>query len=198
MATDTTTNPTWLEGIAASFKTQTASWLVAFLIGILTIFSGQITESVKFALNRADLRTEQYIRTEQYKELATEISQYIFSAELNTEFIKNDWTTKKALTELITDYNESITKLRKNEFVYAAWIQKYWGEKESAKFDAFMEAVHEYDKSLHSLNDEFEKVNITGEQDKVDQERAKKALDLLQPAAQKLREQGRDLLYSLG
>ena len=60
-----------------------------------------------------------------------------------------------------------------------------------------MIAVREFDKAIHSLNDEFEKVNITDEQDKVDPERAKEALKLLQPAAKKLREQGRGFLVSL-
>ncbi len=191
MATDGIANTTWQQGIGTSLKTQTATWLAAFLIGILGLFSGRITESIKFALNRADLRINQY------EELATEISQYIFSSELNTEFIENNWTTKKTLTELVTEYNMSITTLRKKEFVYAAWIQKYWGKQKSAKFDEFMEAVREFDKAIHSLNDEFEKINITGEQDKVNPARAKEALKLLQPAAKTLRERGHALLMSL-
>ncbi|SFU86520.1 hypothetical protein [Pseudoduganella namucuonensis] len=191
MATDGTANPTWLQGIAISLKTQTATWLVAFMIGILSLFSGHMTESVKFALNRADLRTQQY------EELAIEISQHIFSAELTTEFIESNWTTKKTLTDLVAEYNTSITTLRKKEFVYATWIQKYWGKEQSAKFDAFLESIREFDKVIHSLNDEFEKVNITGEQQKVDPKRAKEALKLLQPAATKLRERARSLLVSL-
>jgi hypothetical protein len=191
MATDGTANPTWLQGIATSLKTQTATWLVAFMIGLLTLFSGRITESVKFALNRADLRTKQY------EELATEISQHIFSAELATEFIANDWTTKTSLTNLVTQYNTSITTLRKKEFVYAAWVQKYWDREQSAELDAFMESVREFDKAIHSLNDEFEKINITGEQQKLSPQRAKEALKLLQPAATTLRERGRNLLVSL-
>ncbi|MBL8423973.1 MAG: hypothetical protein JNK06_10820 [Candidatus Accumulibacter phosphatis] len=191
MATDGTGTPSWLQGIATSFKTQTATWLVAFMIGIVSLFSGHITESVKFALNRADLRTKQY------EELAIETSQHIFSAELITELIENNWTTKTTLTDLVTGYNTSITTLRKKEFVYAVWIQKYWDKEQSAKFDAFMESLREFDKAIHPLNDEFEKVNITGEQQKVDPQRAKEALKLLQPAATKLRERGRSLLVSL-
>lgn len=191
MASEDTPTPTWLQGIGTSLKTQTATWFVALLIGILGLFSGHITESVKFALNRAD------VRTKQYEELATEVSQYIFSAELNTEFIENNWTTKKTLTELITEYNTSIATLRKKEFVYIAWIQKYWGKTEAAQFDKFMNAVLEFDRAIHSLNDEFEKINITGDAEEVDHERAKDALKLLKPAAKKLRDQGRAFLVSL-
>ena len=193
MATDSTstTNPTWLQLIAGSLEKQTATWLVAFLIGILGLFSGRITESVKFALNRADLRTKQY------EELASEISQYIFCAELNTEFIENNWTTKRTLTDLVTDYNTSITTIRKKEYIYAVWIQKYWGKGQSAKFSAFMEALRDFDKAIHSLNDQFEKVIITGKQETLDPERAKEALKQLKPAAKNLRERGRNLLESL-
>jgi hypothetical protein len=191
MATGGTTNPTWLQGLATSFKTQTATWLVAFLIGILALFSGRITESVKFALNRADLRTKQY------EELATEISQYIFSAELITEFVERGWTTKKTLTDLVTQYNTAITTLRKKEFVYTAWVQKYWGREQLSDFDEFMKSVVEFDKAIHSLNDEFEKVNITGKQEKVAPKRAEEALKLMRPAAAELRKHGRAFLASL-
>jgi len=191
MTTADTPNPTWLEGIKASIKTQTATWLVAFFVAMLTVFSGYITESIKFALNRADLRTKQY------EELATEISQYIFSAELNTEFIEHNWTTKDTLKDLNTEYNASITALRKKEFVYEAWIKKYWGKEQSTKFNEFMGSVRQFDNAYHSLNDEFEKVVRTGTQMKVDPKRTKEALGLLQPAAAKLREYGRNLLVSL-
>jgi hypothetical protein len=146
----------WLDTIGTSLKTQTATWLVAFLIAILGLFSSRITESIKFSLNRADLRTKQY------EELASEVSQYIFSAELNAEFIQNDWTTKQTMTELLKEYNKSITTLRKKEFMYLSWIQKYWGKNETAQFESFMKTVREFDLAIHSLNDEFEAVNITG------------------------------------
>lgn len=191
MANGATPNPTWLQGIGTSLKTQTATWFVAFVLGILGLFSGQITESVKFALNRADLRSKQH------EEVASEVSAYIFSAELNTEFIENGWTTKKTMTDLITEYNTSITLLRKKEFVYSAWIKKYWGSNQLARFEAFMKSVAEYDQALHSLNDEFEKVTITGKQEKVDPERARKALEQMKPAAAKLRTDGRAFLESL-
>ncbi len=188
---DGNTKPTWLEGLSTSLKTQTATWLVAFLIGIFGLFSSHITESVKFALNRADLRTKQY------EEVATEISAYIFSAELNTEFIENGWTDKKTMTDLIVEYNTAITSLRKKEFVYAAWVKHYWSDKQLAAFDAFMTSVTAFDKAIHSLNDEFEKVNVTGKQEKIDLGRAKKALEQMKPAAKKLRDDGRALLILL-
>ncbi len=186
-----TTNPTWLQELRTSLKTQTATWVAAFVIGILTLFSGRITESVKFAMNRADLRTKQY------EELAKDISGYIFAAELTTEFIENSWTTKKTLADLNTDYNKSITSLRINEFVYAAWVKKYWDTGKLSEFDAFMKSVAEFDKAVHSLNDEYEKVVLTEKQDKIDPVRAKKAVEQMKPIAAKLRVDGRAFLESL-
>ncbi len=45
------------------------------------------------------------------------------------------------MTTLLNDDNESITTLRKKEFVYLSWIQKYWGKDDAAKFGAFMKSV---------------------------------------------------------
>jgi hypothetical protein len=61
----------WPDAIKSSLVSQTATWLVALIIAVLTLFSSRLTESIKFALNRADARTSQY------EELATEVSQYI-------------------------------------------------------------------------------------------------------------------------
>src|SRR5262245_56398718 len=108
-ATPTTPPPTWRQGLVTSLKTQTATWLAAFLIGLPTLLSGQITESVKLALNRADLRTRQH------EELAKDVSEYIFWAELNVEFVENGWTTKETMAELVGKYNLAITDVRKNE-----------------------------------------------------------------------------------
>jgi len=153
--------------------------------------SARITESIKFALNRADLRTKQY------EELASEIGNYIFAAELITEFIEQGWTTKQTMTELLKDYDESIATLRKKEFVYLSWIQKYWGKHEAAKFDSFMKSVREFDMAIHSLNDEFEAVNITGSKPKIDKNRGDEALKKMKPAQENMRAQGRQCLTAL-
>jgi len=180
-----------LDSIGSSLKTQTATWLVAFGIGLLTLFSSRITEKVKFALNRADQRTKQY------EELATEVSQYIFSAELNAEFIEHGWTTKATMTGLLKDYNESITALRKKEFVYLSWIKKFWGENKAGQFEFFMKSVREFDSTVHSLNDEFEEVNIKDSKPKIDPNRAEQALKVMKPAINNMRKQGTKLLMAL-
>ncbi len=182
----------WFDSIKESLKTQAATWFVGLLVAVMGIFASQLTESIKSAMNKADLRTSQH------EELASEISAYIFFAELNVEFIKEGWTTKTSLTLLLTGYNTSVTALRKKEFVYLAWLRKYWGSEEVESFAELMTAVREFDSALHTLNGEFESVNITASKAKVDQKLAAEALERMEPAAQKMRKLGREFLTSLG
>lgn len=190
MSTGGDTNSTWWQDLSSSLKTQTATWLVAFLLGILGLFSGQITESVKFSLNRADLRAKQY------DELSLEASQYIFYAEMSTEFIGSSSTTKNTLEEVVTEYNTSLVTLRKKEFVYAAWVQKYWGNSQALKFEEFMKSVRQFDKAVHSINDELGKMS-KGEKEAIDPKRSQEAITLMEPALKELREDGYALLISL-
>ena len=181
-------DPSWTGAIKSSLGT----WFIGLLVGVLALFSSQVTESIKFALNRADARTRQY------EELATEVSQYIFAAELTVEFIEKDWMTKQSLTGLVKDYNESITTLRKKEFVYLAWIRKYWGTEQMVQYRNFMQSVRSLDSAIHSLNDEIEAVNITGSKPKVDRQRAEEALKVMKPAVEAVRRNGELFLTSLG
>ncbi len=48
----------WFDTIVSSIKKQMATWVITIVITILGLLSSYITESVKFALNRADLRTK--------------------------------------------------------------------------------------------------------------------------------------------
>ena len=170
---------------------QTATWLVGALIAILTVFSTRIIEAVKFQINRADQRTKQY------EEIAAQVSHHIFAAEVIAEFIEHDWTTKATMTDLLKDYNDSIRELRKKEFVYCAWIQKFWGKDQKNQFNSFMESVRKFDTTIHSLNDEFEAVNITASKPKVDKKRGEEALNVMNPALKEMRQQGNALLTAM-
>lgn len=190
MSSGVTTKSTWWQALLESFKTRTATWLVTFMLGVLGLFSGYITESIRFSLNRADLRTKQY------DELATEISQYIFFAELSTEFIESSSTTKTTLTSVVEDYNTHILSMRKNEFVYIAWIHKYWGRNQRKKFETFMDSVRQFDKAIHSINDELGKIQ-NGKTETIGRNRADEAMVLMKPAVKNLRKSGYSFLTSL-
>ena len=179
-----------MSSIIESLKSQTGIWFVGAVITVLTIFSSQLSEKIKLHLNKADLRTKQY------EELAVEISSFIFSAELSVEFIENEWTTKETLAWLISDYNESLTMLRKKEYVYLAWLKKYWGDEELKNFDGFMKSLKIFDYSIHTLNDEFEAV-LYKEKEKVDSKVSSIAIENMKSELSKLRDNGRILLEAL-
>jgi len=158
----------------------------------LTAFSGYIVEGVKFRLNRADLRIERY------QTLATDISQHTFSTELVQEFFQENWTTLPTLKWLMPDYNTSITTLRKKEFVYVQWLHQYWDEKREADFTELMQLVRDIDRTIHSLNDELEKVeNDNKNHPKVDEQRARKTAADLEPLVKALRAKATTLLKNL-
>jgi hypothetical protein len=152
--------------ITESLKTQTATWFVGVVVALLSIFSSKIVESAKFALNRAELRTKNY------EELSTDLSEFVFLAELTAEYLDHGWTTREALTPLIKDYNDSITKLRRKEYVYISWITRYWDRDLLKCYTDVFDLIRKFDKAIHSVNDEFEAVNIRKTQEKVTPERA--------------------------
>jgi len=143
------TDPSWLDTFKSSLKSQSATWFVGLLMAILAGFSSPLTESIKSALNRADSRTHHY------EELATEVGHYIFEAELIVDFIENGWATQETLPELIEDYNQSASTLRKKEFVNEAWVQKYWGEEQVIQYQNFMKVMRTAENALRALNDEI-------------------------------------------
>ena len=177
--------------LVESLKTQSATWFVGVVIALLTLFSTKLVEVIKFALNRAELRVKNY------EEFSTDLSEFLFAAEVNTEFLEHNWTTRESLTSLIKEYNDSITKIRKKEYVYSSWIRKYWGRNESDVYRQMFESIRQYDKSLHSLNDEFEAVSIRKTQDKVSPERAAATAKELTAILHELRGRANDLLDRL-
>ena len=111
---------TWWDTLRGSLKAQTGAWLVTFVLAIMSIFSVKITENLKLAVNRAD------VASEYYEELASDLSEYRFEAELFVEAIDHGWTKADLIEPLVKDYNGSITKLRKKEWVYQSWMRRFW------------------------------------------------------------------------
>jgi hypothetical protein len=66
----------WARSIVQSFKSQTATWVVGFLIAIISVFSSKIVENIKFAINKEDLRSKYY------EELVSDVSEFRFESEL--------------------------------------------------------------------------------------------------------------------
>lgn len=179
-----------IQELKSTLKTEGGKWLFASIVGLLSLFCSQITQSVKMALNNADFRAQQY------EEIGIEISQYIFSAELSTEFIGSVSAPKEALFKVEEEYNKEILAIRKKEFVYDAWVRRYWGSSQALKLKSFLNSVREFDKAIHSINDELEKID-NGDEKAINPKRSAEAMAAMKPALDKLRRDGRDFLLSL-
>jgi hypothetical protein len=177
---------TWWNTLRGSLKAQTTAWLVGVIFAFLSIFSSKITENVKLALNRADLASKYY------EELALDLSEYRFEAELMVESVERGWTKADLLQTLVKDYNESITKLRKKEWVYQSWMRRYWGEQQIKAFTQCMDAVRAFDREAHNLNDEIAAV-VDKKKKNFDKSAAAAAVDRLKPALKTLLESSDDL-----
>jgi hypothetical protein len=151
----------WPE-LGSSLRQRTGTWIVATIFAILTIFSDNLAERIKSALNRADAREEKYAA------LSRQLSGYIYDCELIDEYLANGWTTRDAFVPIILDYNRDITDLRRNEYADRAILAKYWNKDRRNDFMAIMGEAQAIDSTIHSLNNELEQVNVLKTKDKVD------------------------------
>ena len=79
------------------------------------------------------------------------------------------------MSPLINGYNDAFTKIEEKQYVYRSWLDKYWDTQEVKPLTATFSCIGEFDKVLHSLNDEFESVNISKTKSKIDPERGSSA-----------------------
>jgi hypothetical protein len=154
-------------------RTHSTAVLTTLILGLVGVFTDKIIDCVRFSVNRADLRSGQY------EKLATDLGTFAFSAELMGEYLRHDWTTEKGIVPILLDYNAAVTRLRSSEFVYAEILRRYWGEQEKRSFDEVLAIVRKIDTEVHGLNDQFEKVNSSKTQDKIDPARAKATSEAL-------------------
>jgi hypothetical protein len=174
-----------------SFRTQMATWIVGVLIALLTVFSSKLVESVKFGLNKADLRAKNY------EELSMDLSEFMFSAEISHEFLSHNWTTRDSFGEVVKDYNRAITNIRKKQYVYMAWLTKYWPGETVGEFKEIFDQIRSFDGILHELNDELEMVNILKTKERIDPARAEEAAARMEAILRRLSTQTRSFLLSL-
>ena len=126
-----------------SLLAETKVWMIGFFIAVLSVFSAEITDSIKSSLNNADLKSKYY------EDISFEVSDYIFTSEISFDFIYQGLTHKETLESHLSEYNDSITLLRKKEYVYRAWIKGSWGEKQINSFESFISSLKKYDQFLH-------------------------------------------------
>jgi len=128
--------------------------LAAIVIGLIAVFSDKLIGRIRLALNRADMRVEQY------EKMALTLGEFVFLVQLEYEYRYNRWDApgKDPSWTLIDDqYKDAINKVRKNEFVYRSWVNKYWDKNQLQEFDRIMKLIIEnVDPAIHALKDENE------------------------------------------
>jgi hypothetical protein len=116
------------------------TWLVLFLVGILTVFSDKIVGRVRFALNRADLRSNYY------EQLALGLSTFVFYSDLfYVRHVRHE-SHFADVGAIVGDVNESFVTLKTKEYVYRSWVRRYWSDDGVKRFESVMlSATNVYD-----------------------------------------------------
>lgn len=132
----------------ASTETALRTWLAAMFVGLLTVFSDRIIGRVRFALNRADLRTKYF------EEVAIDLSTYLFYATLFHERYVRGWADDpEDLARIADEINGAVTTLRKKEYVYRSWVKRYWKSRGLIEFQELMQALGLVEDAIHEFND---------------------------------------------
>ena len=178
-------------GISQAILKGLGGWAMTFLLAILTLFSDRISNSIKFGLNKAESRSKQY------ESFCTEISNFIFCAELAVEFCGSPSTRRETLETTMTEYNTAITELRKNEYVYLAWLYRFWDEDHVREFQAIMKLVKSIDTELHGLNEELGGVVLDKSRPRLNPEVALPIVNRIRPVLKDLQSKADRFLQRL-
>ena len=111
------------------------TWLILAFVGLLTALSDKIIGRVRFALNRADLRSKYY------EELALALSTFVFYADLfHVRHIRGELHFGD-LPGIGDEVNQAFVTLKTKEYVYRSWIRRYWSQKQVKGFESVMQAT---------------------------------------------------------
>ena len=143
----------WLSHFLQQFLDRGAAWFIGVVFLFLGLFSSRLAEKVKFALNRADLRTKNY------EELAVELSHFVFIIDriIKVE-IEGTWAQKSGdageiFGAINAEYDETMNTICRKEYVYRSWLQRYWNKGKVAAFEQVMTAIRTVDEALIGWNE---------------------------------------------
>eukprot|EP00388_Colpodella_angusta_P000896 GDKJ01003025.1.p3 GENE.GDKJ01003025.1~~GDKJ01003025.1.p3 ORF type:complete len:179 (+),score=9.57 GDKJ01003025.1:3300-3836(+) len=176
--------------IIQQIKENLITFVITTFVTLITIFSDKIVENIRFALNRANLRTSHY------ESLAKDISIYVFETENIAEIYEYGWTSKLTIQSSASGYNSAITQLRKTEYVVINSLHRYWNIEDVDRFKKIMETVRKIDFQIHSLNSESELI-LNGEKHKANPSKTKPITDKLKLLNKELQTQVTDFLFTL-
>jgi hypothetical protein len=143
----------WPSHFFQQFLDRGAAWFIGVVFLFLGLISSRLAEKVKFALNRADLRTKNY------EELAIELSHFVFVIDriIKVE-IEGTWAQKSGESGEIfgainAEYDETMNTICRKEYVYRSWLQRYWNKEKLAAFEEVMTAIRGVDDALIGWNE---------------------------------------------
>ena len=123
-------------------------WLATIIVALLTVFSDKILERLRFKLNVADLRTKYF------EELAVNLSTYLFWSEIYHERHQKGWADDpEDIAAIGGKINAAVTTITTKEYVYRAWVRRYWDPAAAKQFDEVITAVKSVDDAIHAFND---------------------------------------------
>jgi hypothetical protein len=136
----------WTAHLLRSFADQAGTWFIGVVLALLGVFSGRLVESIKFALNRADLRAKYF------EQLAVDLSSFVFAIDRITKVYYGPWVGDDGKRAIAEFYDESMNKLCSQEYVYLSWLQHYWNQRMVDAFVRTMDKVRAVDELLIELN----------------------------------------------
>lgn len=173
-----------------SLKDKLVVIIVTTFVGIITVFSDKIVGAIKTEVNKADQRPAQE------EVIAADLSLFIFFAENVLVDLTKNQTTKPVLASVIPPYNDQITSLRKNEYVYLAAIQRYWDKPVVEQYETVFKDIRSVDKAIHDFNDVFAEIDA-GTKDKADAAAIKPRVNAASDAVAELEKSSKLLLTTL-
>ena len=141
----------WLNHLLHNFADQAGTWFIGVVLTFLGIFSGRLVEAVKFALNRADLRAKYF------EQMAIDISAFVFAIDRYTKVYYSNWLNEEGKSAIAEEYDETMNKLCRMEFVYLAWLQRYWDNRKAEEFTVTMNLVRAIDLAIIHVNEDESK-----------------------------------------
>jgi hypothetical protein len=138
----------WTTHLLHSLADQAGTWFVGVVLALLGLFSGKLVETVKFALNRADLRAKYY------EQLALDLSGLVFLVDrLAKVYYGAEWANDDDKGAIAVAYNDAMNKICSEEYVYLSWLQRYWNKRMVDAFGATMKQIREVDTVVIRLNE---------------------------------------------
>jgi hypothetical protein len=148
----------WLAHFLRSFADQAGTWFLGIVFALLGVFSGRLVETIKFALNRADLRSKYY------EEMALEISRLVFIVDrLSKVYYGSNWASDSAKDDIANEYNEVMHEISRKEYVYLSWLQRYWGKGMVKAFACTMDKIRAVDAVLIRMNERGDEKDQSGD-----------------------------------